>query len=73
LRADVAAGFQEAVAEVLVAKSRAAVERTGLDRLVVAGGVGANSRLRAVLDAAAARDGFSVFYRRWNSAPTTAR
>jgi len=61
-RADVAAAFEEAVVEVLVAKSRAAVARTGLDRLVVAGGVGANLRLRALLDAAAARDGFSVFY-----------
>jgi N6-L-threonylcarbamoyladenine synthase len=62
LRADVAAGFQEAVVEVLVAKSRAAVERAHLDRLVVAGGVGANARLRAALDDAAALDGFSVFY-----------
>jgi N6-L-threonylcarbamoyladenine synthase len=62
LRADIAAAFQEAVAEVLVAKARAAIERTGLDRLVVAGGVGANARLRALLDAAAARDGFRVFY-----------
>jgi N6-L-threonylcarbamoyladenine synthase len=62
LRADVAAAFQEAVADVLVAKSRAAIERTGLDRLVVAGGVGANTRLRSLLDAAAARDGFRVFY-----------
>jgi N6-L-threonylcarbamoyladenine synthase len=62
LRADVAASFQEAVAEVLVAKSRAAVERAGLDRLVVAGGVGANTRLRALLDTAAARDAFRVFY-----------
>ncbi|HZE11551.1 MAG TPA: tRNA (adenosine(37)-N6)-threonylcarbamoyltransferase complex transferase subunit TsaD [Burkholderiales bacterium] len=62
LRADAAAGFQEAVVEVLVAKSRAAIERTGLDRLVVAGGVGANARLRAVLDDAAGRDGFEVFY-----------
>jgi N6-L-threonylcarbamoyladenine synthase len=61
-RADVAAAFQEAVVDVLVAKSRAAVARTGLDRLVVAGGVGANTRLRALLDAAAARDGFRVFY-----------
>jgi tRNA N6-adenosine threonylcarbamoyltransferase len=61
-RADVAAAFQEAVADVLVAKSRAAVARTGLDRLVVAGGVGANTRLRALLDAAAERDGFGVFY-----------
>lgn len=61
-RADVAAAFQQAVVEVLVAKSRAAVARTGLDRLIVAGGVGANTRLRALLDAAAARDGFLVFY-----------
>src|SRR4249920_3318307 len=61
-RADVAAAFQQAVVDVLVAKSCAAVARTGLDRLVVAGGVGANMRLRAVLDAAAARDGFLVFY-----------
>jgi N6-L-threonylcarbamoyladenine synthase len=61
-RADVAAGFQEAVADVLVAKSRAAIARTGLGRLVVAGGVGANVRLRASLDAAAARDKFSVYY-----------
>jgi N6-L-threonylcarbamoyladenine synthase len=61
-RADVAAAFQEAVVEVLVAKSRAAIQRTGLDSLVVAGGVGANARLRALLDEAAARDRFSVFY-----------
>ena len=61
-RADVAAAFQEAVADVLVAKSRAAVARAGLDKLVVAGGVGANLHLRASLDAAAARDKFSVFY-----------
>jgi N6-L-threonylcarbamoyladenine synthase len=61
-RADVAAAFQEAVADVLVAKSRAAIRRTGLARLVVAGGVGANVRLRALLDAAASRDKFSVFY-----------
>jgi N6-L-threonylcarbamoyladenine synthase len=61
-RADVAAAFQEAVADVLVAKSRAAIRRTGLTRLVVAGGVGANLRLRALLDAAASRDKFSVFY-----------
>ena len=62
LRADIAAAFQEAVVEVLVEKSRAAIECTGLDRLVVAGGVGANTRLRTLLDAAAARDGFRVYY-----------
>jgi N6-L-threonylcarbamoyladenine synthase len=61
-RGNVAAAFQEAVVDVLVAKSRAAIERTGLDRLIVAGGVGANARLRTLLSEAAARDGFSVFY-----------
>jgi len=62
MRADVAAAFQEAVADVLVAKSRAAIARTGLDNLIVAGGVGANLRLRAKLDSAAARERFRVFY-----------
>jgi N6-L-threonylcarbamoyladenine synthase len=47
---------------VLLAKSRAALRAMRLDQLVVAGGVGANLRLRAALDAAAVRDGFRVFY-----------
>ena len=62
MKADIAAAFQEAVAEVLVAKSIAALGRAGLKRLVVAGGVGANLRLRALLDSAAAQQGFRVFY-----------
>jgi N6-L-threonylcarbamoyladenine synthase len=61
-RADVAAAFQEAVAEVLAAKSLAAVRQAGLDQLVVAGGVGANARLRSLLDTTAARGRFRVFY-----------
>jgi N6-L-threonylcarbamoyladenine synthase len=61
-RADIAAEFQEAVVDVLVGKCVAAVERTGLARLVVAGGVGANVRLRGRLDAEAASAGFRVFY-----------
>jgi N6-L-threonylcarbamoyladenine synthase len=61
-RADIAAEFQEAVVDVLLEKSVAAVERTGLSRLVVAGGVGANARLRSRLSEAAARAGFEVFY-----------
>jgi N6-L-threonylcarbamoyladenine synthase len=48
-RADIAASFQAAVVGVLVAKCVAALEREGLDRLVVAGGVGANSMLRQAL------------------------
>jgi N6-L-threonylcarbamoyladenine synthase len=62
-RADLAAEFQEAVVDVLVAKATAALSRCGLDQLVVAGGVGANRRLRERLDAAAkAQGGFRVFY-----------
>jgi len=61
-QADLAAEFQEAIVDVLVAKCRAALQGTGHRRLVVAGGVGANRRLRERLDAAAARDGFEAFY-----------
>ena len=61
-RADLAAEFQEAVVDVLVAKATAAVDRCGLAQLVVAGGVGANIRLRERLDAQASTLGFHVFY-----------
>jgi N6-L-threonylcarbamoyladenine synthase len=60
--ADLARGFVDAIVEVLVAKCARAVEMTGLTRLVVAGGVGANRQLRTALDAVAARRGFDVFY-----------
>jgi N6-L-threonylcarbamoyladenine synthase len=60
--ADLARSFVDAVVEVLVAKCARAVEATGLTRLVVAGGVGANRQLRAALDAEGARRGFDVFY-----------
>jgi N6-L-threonylcarbamoyladenine synthase len=61
-RADVAASFQSAIVDVLVAKSRAALEQSGLDQLVVAGGVGANQLLRSSLDALGAERGARVFY-----------
>ena len=61
-KADIAASFQDAIVEVLVAKSTDAVMRTGLDQLVVAGGVGANRRLREALAQKAAAEGFEVFY-----------
>ncbi|OAE52523.1 tRNA N6-adenosine(37)-threonylcarbamoyltransferase complex transferase subunit TsaD [Achromobacter xylosoxidans] len=51
-RADLAAATQAAIVEVLAAKSIRALKQTGLRRLVVAGGVGANQLLRAKLDAA---------------------
>jgi N6-L-threonylcarbamoyladenine synthase len=49
-RCDLAAEFQEAVVDVLVYKCLAALRQTHLNRLVVAGGVGANRRLRSRLD-----------------------
>ena len=48
VRADVAASFQEAIVDVLLQKSIKACKQTGIDSLVIAGGVAANSRLRFV-------------------------
>jgi len=50
-RADLARGFEEAAVSVLTEKCRRALHQTGLRRLVVAGGVGANRRLREALSA----------------------
>ncbi len=61
-KADVAASAQAAIVDVLVKKSLAALKSTGLRRLVVAGGVGANTRLRELLDAACARRQVRVHY-----------
>ena len=62
MRADLAASTQEAIVEVLVKKSLKALEQTGLKRLVVAGGVGANAALREQLNAACAKRGGRVHY-----------
>ena len=61
-RADLAASTQAAICEVLVKKSLRALQETRLSRLVVAGGVGANARLREQLNAAASKHGFRVHY-----------
>ncbi|MCL1825826.1 MAG: tRNA (adenosine(37)-N6)-threonylcarbamoyltransferase complex transferase subunit TsaD [Betaproteobacteria bacterium] len=61
-QANLAADFQQAVVDVLTAKTMAALEHTGMRALVVAGGVGANRALRAGLDAAVARIGARVHY-----------
>lgn len=61
-KADIAAGFQEAIVEVLTAKCERAINATAMSQLVVAGGVGANRRLRSCIDAAANKAGFRVFY-----------
>ncbi|MGH8766296.1 MAG: tRNA (adenosine(37)-N6)-threonylcarbamoyltransferase complex transferase subunit TsaD [Burkholderiales bacterium] len=59
---DLARAFVDAVVDVLVEKCALAMQQTGLTRLVVAGGVGANKQLRAALNARARREGFDVFY-----------
>jgi len=61
-RADIAASFQAAIVEVLAAKCVRALEREGLDRLVVAGGVGANTALRARLEEEARARGSEVYF-----------
>jgi N6-L-threonylcarbamoyladenine synthase len=61
-RADLAAEIETAIAEVLAAKAFAALQRTGLGQLVVAGGVGANLTLRARLNVGARARGAQVFY-----------
>jgi N6-L-threonylcarbamoyladenine synthase len=61
-RADLAASTQQAIVDVLVRKSMDALEQTGLRRLVVAGGVGANSALRNRLDTECKERGIRVHY-----------
>jgi N6-L-threonylcarbamoyladenine synthase len=62
--ADIANAFQAAVVETLVIKCKRALEQTGMKTLVIAGGVSANKKLRADLDANLAKIGAKVFYAR---------
>jgi N6-L-threonylcarbamoyladenine synthase len=64
VRADVAEGVQLAIVETLTTKALRALEETGLDTLVVSGGVSANRSLRARLAEAARRQGARVYYPR---------
>ncbi|MBF0212224.1 MAG: tRNA (adenosine(37)-N6)-threonylcarbamoyltransferase complex transferase subunit TsaD [Magnetococcales bacterium] len=61
-RRDVAASYQEAIVDVLASKSIAACRQTGERRLVVAGGVGANRRLRERLLERGNREGIQVYF-----------
>ena len=63
-QADVAWEFQEAVTEILTAKCMTALRETGLDNLIVSGGVGANARLRERLNKATKRKLCKVSYPR---------
>jgi len=60
VRSDVAASFQEAIVDVLLQKSIKACQQTGIDSLVIAGGVAANSRLRAVAQERCSKAGIQL-------------
>ena len=60
--ADIAHAVEDAIVDVLVGKSMRALKQTGLERLVIAGGVSANRTLRQRLYASAAASGYQVFY-----------
>lgn len=62
LKADVACAFQKAVVDVLTIKVKRALEQTGMKRLVIAGGVGANVALREALSELMQSIGGEVFY-----------
>jgi N6-L-threonylcarbamoyladenine synthase len=64
IRADVARGFEEAVVETLAEKCRRALLQTGHRRLVIAGGVGANLRLRERLAAVVRASGAELYFPR---------
>jgi N6-L-threonylcarbamoyladenine synthase len=61
-KAEIARAFVDAAVDVLAAKSIAALKETGFERLVVAGGVGANRQLRARLQSDAKRLGFALHF-----------
>lgn len=61
LRANLAASFQQAVVDVLVGKCRQALQKTGLNRLAVGGGVTANRCLRMALETMCNREGVELF------------
>ncbi|EJG1204574.1 tRNA (adenosine(37)-N6)-threonylcarbamoyltransferase complex transferase subunit TsaD [Vibrio parahaemolyticus] len=63
-RADIAYAFEEAVCATLAIKCKRALEQTGMKRIVIAGGVSANRRLRAELEKLAKKIGGEVYYPR---------
>ncbi len=63
-KADIAASFQDAVADTLSIKCKRALQQTGLSRLVVAGGVSANQKIRASLKEMAAKEHAQIYFPR---------
>lgn len=63
-QADIAACFEQTVVDTLIVKTVRALGITGLDQVVIAGGVGANQHLRQSMKSLAEEKGFRVFYPR---------
>lgn len=63
-KADIAAAFQEAVADTLAIKCRRALQQAGLNRLVVAGGVSANRAIRSALTVMAEKENARIYFPR---------
>ncbi|MEY3807170.1 MAG: tRNA ((37)-N6)-threonylcarbamoyltransferase complex transferase subunit TsaD [Pseudomonadota bacterium] len=63
-KADIAAAFQQAVAETLSIKCKRALQQTGLNRLVIAGGVSANKQIRASLTQMVAKENARLYFPR---------
>ncbi len=63
-KADIAAAFQQAVAETLSIKCKRALQQTGLKKLVIAGGVSANKQIRACLTAMVAQENAQLYFPR---------
>ena len=63
-RADIACAFEDAVVDTLAIKCRRALQETGLDKLVIAGGVSANTKLRERLREVASKAAAQVYYPR---------
>ena len=64
LKADISRAFEDAVVDTLAIKCKRALEQTGSNQLVMAGGVSANKRLRAAVDALTADLGGRAYYPR---------
>lgn len=62
--ADIAASFEQAVIDTLITKSLRALQMTGLKQIIIAGGVGANQKLRETLFQLGEKQGFKVYYPR---------
>lgn len=59
---DVAASFQQAILDVIVSKTLGAAVKNGQDKIVMAGGVASNSKLRAMMAEACQREGLKLYY-----------